>query len=349
MIRSLFVAESIRLGARAIASGAAQSLLEANPDTARRFGGGFSHWQEFLTHRLIELASAIEFESSELFAHDAAWALASFESRGVPREDLAKGLESLIASIQESTKPDDAQTAIEALRVGIEAIQGPARQMARLASGTTSSDLAIRYLQAAISGDRRNAISMICDAFNSGTSALDLYDQVLIPAQREIGTMWHLGEISVPEEHAATDATRSSMAVLAHTATRQPTRDWTILVASIEGDNHDVGVRALADLLEIGGFRAICLGANVPGEDLANACADFDANLLALSATMSIHLPAMAQAIDLLDARLGDNRPRVLVGGPIFSIVPGLGDRLGANAEARSLGEAIAQAEALAH
>ncbi len=348
MTRGPFIAEALRLGARGLGADAANTLLEDHPEIGERFDDGFSRWQDFLAQRLRELAPAIEFDAPQLFAHDAAWVLTTFDVRGVPRQDLIHAYEALRETIAGSLSPEDASAASRTMDLGVAALHEPPKQIERLTPGSPEADLAIRYLERAIAGDRRGAISLICETHDAGTPPLALYADVLISAQREVGVMWHLGEVSVPEEHAATDTTRSAMPVLAHRADHEPHNGKTVLVASTEGDTHDIGIRALADLLTLRGFRSVCLGANVPAEDLAQACEDFGADAVALSATMSTHLPGLAGAIELLTTRLGERRPRVLVGGPIFQIAPGLAKRIGADGEAATLSEALDRAEALA-
>lgn len=325
-----FLAEMIRLGARAIASDAAQRLLDSRAEIAHRFGDvAFTHWQGFLVSRLLELASAIDLRAPELFAHDAAWSRASFEARDVPIEDLRAAFGALEAALVERVKSASGIHAhFEHARL---ALSGALPTPERLGPATPHVRVVAAYLHEAINARKREAIGVLLRALDDGIPLASILIDVIIPAQREIGAMWHAGEISVPEEHIATDTTRAALGVLAHLAPPAPSLERTILVAAVEGDHHDVGVRVASDLLELAGFRAACLGANVPAEDIAQAVHDFAADLVALSAAMSVHLPALRRSIDAVRASR-QHPPRILVGGAIFRHLPSLGVKVGADA-----------------
>ncbi|MFG0284915.1 MAG: B12-binding domain-containing protein [Phycisphaerales bacterium JB039] len=335
-----FVAQLLRASARAYAARATELLLERSPDSAARFGrAAFANWHDALTQRTLELAAAIEVGSPRAFAADVLWSARAFEARKVPTADLDASLQALDAALREGLPEPHAGTPAPLIEAAREALSSAPPPPARLAARDEHSRLAMQYLEVALHGDRRAAISLVTRAVAAGLALEDAYEGVLLPAEVEIGAMWHLGEASVAEEHAVTDATRSCMAVLSHAAPRGARRSEAVIVGAVEGDLHDLGVRAVSDLLEVAGWRVICLGANVPAGEWRRAVLDFSPALIAISATMAIQAPRVRSAIEA--ARTADGPLRAIVGGPAFSAAPELTQWVGADACARSAREAV--------
>lgn len=334
----------IDAGARALASHAAEILLDEHPEAEAMFGRrAFRGWHDHLTQRLAELSASVAVGSPERFRRDVAWSVAAFAARRVPTQAVAHSIDALRVALADALSPEAMAAVTPLLDAGVAAAAEPPAPMQRLSPDQPLGGLALTMLEAVLSGERRRAIGLLTDAADAGTPVAELYEQVLLPVEAEIGTMWHLGEISIPEEHAATEATRSAMAVLCHRAAPAQTQPGTVLVGAVEGDRHDIGPRAVADLVELAGFRVICLGGDVPVRDLLQACSDFEATALILSATMTVHLPALAKAIDAVRVMQHEQERslRIIVGGQAFASDPALSDRLGANGYAASPRDAI--------
>jgi methanogenic corrinoid protein MtbC1 len=150
----------------------------------------------------------------------------------------------------------------------------------------------------------------------------ELHLNVLQPAQYEIGRLWQENRISVAQEHLATAITQFALAHLYRHLPRDPANGRTVLVACVEGDLHEVGARVGSDFLEMAGFDVRFLGANVPTDSLVRMVREHPPDLLALSVTMTYHLPALRDAL----ARVRAVAPRLplAVGGLAFSWAPGL-------------------------
>ena len=130
------------------------------------------------------------------------------------------------------------------------------------------------------------------------------------------------------------------MAVVASQAPRQPANGRTVVVAAVSGNVHDVGLRALADMYQLAGWRVIFVGADVPMLDLPTLLVFFEADLLMLGATLATHVPRVEQAIRSIRARC--ERPvRVVVGGAAFDEAPDLWTRVGSDGYAPTIDQAL--------
>jgi methanogenic corrinoid protein MtbC1 len=340
-------AAQLRAGARAYAAGAAESLLERSPEIGERLGQrAFMLWQGFLAQRALELAVAVELDETELFLAEMRWSFAAWEAREIDPGELGRAMTCLAETLSGELPAgswEAARPAVElAIRETQQGIPMPADGMARLGGEGEHGKLALEFLEAALQGESREAVEMVLAPLRSGTPIEDLFERVLLPAEKEMGTLWHLGEIGIGEEHAATETVRTAMTVLWHETPRLAPNGRAAVVGSVADDRHDVGVRAASHLLELAGFRAACLGADMPARDFVQAALDQEASVVVVSATMGVHLPRAGETIRALREALGD--VRVIVGGPAFGLSETLAGRLGADAHARSPREAVSLA-----
>jgi MerR family transcriptional regulator, light-induced transcriptional regulator len=118
-----------------------------------------------------------------------------------------------------------------------------------------------------------------------------LYQRVIGPAMHELGRLWAEGAITVADEHLATALTHRVLAAL-----RQPelleqsfevcSSKPRVILAAVQGEQHALGLRMAADLLEDRGCQVAYLGADTPTEAILQAVRMLSPDLLGLSATM---------------------------------------------------------------
>jgi MerR family transcriptional regulator, light-induced transcriptional regulator len=183
-------------------------------------------------------------------------------------------------------------------------------------------------------------VRTVARAAADGLGPKVVYLQVLMPAQREVGRLWHTGDITIAEEHMVTSTTQRAMAVIAANGAPPEANGRTVVLAAVAGNVHDVGLRALADLYQLGGWRVIFVGSDVPAQELPNLLAFFEVDLLVLGATLGTHVPRVEQAIRSIRERC--ERPvKVVVGGSAFDEAPELWQRVGADGYGARLDEAV--------
>jgi MerR family transcriptional regulator, light-induced transcriptional regulator len=118
-----------------------------------------------------------------------------------------------------------------------------------------------------------------------------LYQRVIAPAMHELGRLWEEGAITTADEHLATGLTHRVLAALRPPELLEQAlepRPGTprALLAAVQGEQHALGLRMAADLLEDKGYWVAYLGADVPTSALLQAVDRLSPDLLALSATM---------------------------------------------------------------
>jgi len=328
------LASQLELGARAYGAGAAERFTDGETVS-------FAPWHGFFAQRVLELSVGVAMDEPQLLGRGFAWSAAALTARGVSGVDGARAVDALRGSLREDL-PEDSWLLVEPHMARAAAVIGEDGDvLERLRADDALHGEALRFLERTLRGQTRDAIEVLLKLQRQGVATRDLFEGVLMAAAHEMGTMWHMGEACVGEEHAATDAVHTAMSVLWHAAPRSPDSGVSVVVGNVAEDRHDIGVRAAACLLELAGCRVACLGADVPADDFRQAAADHDAGVVVIGATMVTHLPRAAEAVTALRAE----RPgvRIIVGGPAFAMAEGLAEKVGADAMARSPGEAVEQ------
>ncbi len=331
------VAAQLRAGTRAYAAAAAERLIEHEEDGAAGYDT-FRTWQGFLTQRVIELAVAVEVDEPALFAGEVHWSYAAFDAHRMDRSMLADAIEHLAEALRHEMSSPSFELVRPALERAGEVRPEDRVERDELCAGDPEHALALRFLEAALTAEPRRAIALVLEALQAGAAVATLFERVLMPAQAEMGRLWHAGQIGVAEEHAATETVRTAMGVLWHAAPPSTSTGRTVVVGAVSDDRHDIGVRATAHLLELAGHRSVNLGGDVPVEEFPQAARDHGACAAVVSATMGVHLPRARETVRAIRAHA--EGVRVLVGGPAFTLAPDLWKKVGADAHAASPSDA---------
>ncbi len=202
------------------------------------------------------------------------------------------------------------------------------------------------YLKATLAGDATEAVRLAMEqGVSAGVSPAELELRMILPAQREVGRLWQENRISVAQEHLATSISQLVMAHLYAHLPRPDPNGRRILVACVEGEQHDLGARMGADFLEMAGFSVRFLGADVDHATLIDVVRADPPDLLGLSATMPFHLPALAKAV--AEVRTVAPALPIVVGGAFLDATPGLSERLGVQACGSDAESLVCQVRAL--
>jgi diguanylate cyclase (GGDEF)-like protein len=165
------------------------------------------------------------------------------------------------------------------------------------------------YQDALTVADAGGAGRVARQALGEGMGVAGLYQRVIAPAMWRIGELWEQGAISVADEHLATALTHQTMAGIYGPSLGHKVKPGRILMAAVEGEQHALGLRMAADVIELAGYETIYLGADVPTDDLLQAVAVRSPDLVGLSATM----PSSIRALDRAIAKIQRLNPNLIV------------------------------------
>jgi len=194
--------------------------------------------------------------------------------------------------------------------------------------------LAHSYIEALLQGDRDRATLIIDNAAGSGIAVKDLYLNIILPVLRETGRLWQLQKITVAQEHYVSASVLLAISRLHDRilAMKAKSRNRTLVAASVANELHDIGIRIVADFFEMDGWSTYYTGANTPVESLLAMVRDKKADVLAISVTMTSHIPVVHYLIRSIRGDPRTEKVKVLVGGHPFRIAPLLWKQVGADA-----------------
>jgi len=207
--------------------------------------------------------------------------------------------------------------------------------------------IASEYCACLLHGEREKARSLILETARSGTSIEDLYLSVLQPVQYEMGRLWEENRISVALEHFSTAVTQLIMAQLFPSLLSEHRNGYRLVACCIGNELHELGMRMVADFLEMEGWDTYFLGANTPNEAILSALEDHGAHCLAVSVTMTHHLKQAQGLVKALrhEPRLKD--VKLLIGGYPFTRDESLHQDFDADGWGRDAREAARMAKLL--
>lgn len=186
------------------------------------------------------------------------------------------------------------------------------------------------YRDAILAGNSDAAHQIIDQGLASGIIPSKLYLDVLMPVQVAIGAMWHKGDVSIPQEHIATQITLRQMGRLKALLKTRLKLGLKAVVSSVEGDQHFIGAQAVADFLAVDGWEVDFLGADVPTDHLVPFAKARGAHLVCVSCSLTSLVPVATKLVQEL--RKINPAPKVLVGGAAFVLHPDLASHVGADA-----------------
>ncbi len=147
-------------------------------------------------------------------------------------------------------------------------------------------------------------------------------EEIIAPVLVEIGERWQVGEATVVQEHFATAFLRHRLTALFQVY-NQGAAGPLAVAGSAPGEWHDIGILLVALTLRRHGWRVIYLGQNVPADHLAREIARLRPDLVCLSATTALTVPALLEVADAL-GRMAAQQPRLVLGGRAFNEDPAL-------------------------
>lgn len=147
---------------------------------------------------------------------------------------------------------------------------------------------------------------------------LEVINQVIIPALNEVGKDYETGKIFLPQLIQSAETTKKAFEVVKESfATNDGEEKGPILMATVEGDIHDIGKNIVKVVMESYGYRVIDLGKDVKVEKVVEAWKKYRPKAIGLSALMTTTVVSMERTIQALKKE-GCNAP-IWVGGAVLT------------------------------
>ncbi|MCL5677190.1 MAG: dihydropteroate synthase, partial [Firmicutes bacterium] len=179
-------------------------------------------------------------------------------------------------------------------------------------------ELACTVFQAVLEGDREGILSLVEQALARGFGPMEVLNGMLIPAIEDVGDKFGAGIFFLPQLMLSAEAMKRAFLRLKPDLERLKSGQMQrgrVVMATVEGDIHDIGKNIVAVLLENHGFQVIDLGKSVPAERILEAARGQEADLIGLSALMTTTMPRMRDVA--AKAKEQGLPARIMIGGAV--------------------------------
>lgn len=217
---------------------------------------------------------------------------------------------------------------------------------APVVAAVNDQPLAIRELlaKAIIEGDKDVVAALVDQALSEGLQPLQISNEGLLPGLEEVGRRFGKNQIFLPQVMMSAETMQTGFNRLKEEIHGQQLESLgKILMATVEGDIHDIGKNIVCTLLENHGFEVIDLGKNVPAEKIIEQAKKEQVDAVGLSALMTTTLQQMQVTIDAL--REAEMKVFTMVGGAV--VTESYAAEIGADLYAADALEAVAKIKQL--
>ena len=242
---------------------------------------------------------------------------------------------------QQGTAGDGSGGSQRAGRNGSDGLRGAAGGMGGLEKSPSQEAL----YKAVMKGNRNGIGALTKTALAEGDEPAALLNEVLLPAINEVGELFDKGKYFLPQLIASAEAMKNSIEILEPLLLKESegSEKPVVVIATVEGDIHDIGKNLVALMLKNYGFQVVDLGKDVPREEIIRAAKEHHAQIIALSALMTTTMQRMREVVAL--AREEGVAAKVMIGGAV--ITQDYADEIGADGYSQDAAEAVKLAQRL--
>jgi len=205
-------------------------------------------------------------------------------------------------------------------------------------------DIRERLSLAIINGERDGVVALVEQALAEGMEPLQISSEGFLPGLEEVGRRFEKNIFFLPQVMQSADTMHAGFARLKEEMKGQQMESrGRILMATVEGDIHDIGKNIVCTLLENHGFEVFDIGKNVSAATILAKAKEYGVDAVGLSALMTTTMTEMDNVIKKLKA-VGI-QAFTMIGGAV--VTQEYADKIGADLYARDAMEAVAKIKKL--
>jgi 5-methyltetrahydrofolate--homocysteine methyltransferase len=205
-------------------------------------------------------------------------------------------------------------------------------------------DIRGRLAAAIVGADRENVCALVESAIMEGLTPLQISNEGLLPGLEEVGRRFEKNQVFLPQVMRSAETMQAAFARLKQEMKGAVMESrGRILMATVEGDIHDIGKNIVCTLLENHGFEVIDLGKNVHADRIVSESIALKVDAVGLSALMTTTMSEMEHVLNRLQE--AGVKTFTMVGGAV--VTQEYADRIGADLYAKDAMEAVAKIKSL--
>ncbi len=202
-----------------------------------------------------------------------------------------------------------------------------------------------RVFDCVVEGGKGRILEEVKLALKDGEDPKGLIDGCLIPAINRVGELFEQQAYFLPQLISSAGAMQNAIAYLEPMIKREAGKEDTavIIMATVEGDIHDIGKNLVVLMLRNYGYRVIDLGKDVTAERIVEAAIREHAAIIGLSALMTTTMMRMKDVVEL--AAKKNCGSRIIIGGA--AVTESFAEEIGAHGYSKDAAECVRLVERL--
>jgi len=323
--------------------------LQLMPETKDKYNSDIiDQTRNDTVHNLNYLAQAVYINEKYIFSNYYNWLNSVLSARGLDSEFSKKHLQAAAVVLESELSQKD----FSIIKKFLNDAEHNLKKEDNSYSSFINEDNLLRkeaehYLSLLLKMERDEAVEYILNLVNNGISIEDVYLKIFQNVQYEIGRLWQLNQISIAQEHYATSVTQLTMSQLYPQIFSSFRKGKKVLTTCIGDELHELGIRMVADLMELNGWDTIHLGANTPVGEILKLIEEKEVDILAISVTLPNQLEECKSLISAVRESDKFSKLKIMVGGRLFMQNSELWQIIGADAFASSAKEAVKVADSI--
>ncbi len=181
-----------------------------------------------------------------------------------------------------------------------------------------SEELFQKMATSIIDGDSDAAVSLATQSISAGIDPLDAITKGFVVGVNTVGAAFGRGDAFLPELVMAGEAMKAAVATLDPEMKKRGTERkmlGKVVIATVEGDIHEIGKSLVATMLAANGFEVHDLGVDVPIDKFVGTVKQTGANLVGLSSLLTTTMVMQRKVIEALADAGMRKQVKVMVGG----------------------------------
>ena len=199
--------------------------------------------------------------------------------------------------------------------------------------------------RAVLEGEKDRIVQCAQGELQRGLAPEKIIDTLLIPAINKVGEFYDQQVYFLPQLIASANTMETAIAYLEpliqHGGDEREMA--TIVIATVEGDVHDIGKNLVALMLRNYGYHVIDLGKDVPAASIIETAMREKASIVGLSALMTTTMMRMKEVIALASEK--QYTGRIIIGGA--AVTPSFSDEIGADGYSKDAADCVKLVEKL--
>ena len=215
---------------------------------------------------------------------------------------------------------------------------GNAAKEATADNGPQINEMQDKLKTAVLKGNRNGIVKITKEALESGEKPAELLNQVLLPAINQVGEFFDQGKYFLPQLISSANTMKVAIEYLEPMLARSDKEPKaTLVVATVEGDIHDIGKNLVVLMLKNYGYHVIDLGKDVPADLIVDTAMKENARVIGLSALMTTTMMRMKDVVELVKER--GCTAKVVIGGA--AITESFAEEIGADGYSKDAAECV--------